>query len=180
MLKKDDKEKLIAALADKLSRSTIVIATDYRGLNSKDMGALRRQLRAAGVEYHVAKNTLTKFAADKTDNSGLDELLSGPLALAFGYDDVVKPAKVLNDFIKSSGANLRIKGGMLDKKLLKPAEVVSLANTPSREVLLSRLLGQLNAPIQGLHTLLSSPLRGLAYALNAIAQNAPKPEAKQE
>ncbi|OGO17672.1 MAG: 50S ribosomal protein L10 [Chloroflexi bacterium RBG_16_48_7] len=180
MLKKKEKEKLITELADKLSRSTIVIATDYRGLTAKDMVSLRRQLRAAGVEYQVAKNTLTRFAADKTDRSGLDELLSGPLALAFGYDDVVKPAKVLNDFIKASGANLKIKGGLLDKKLLKPQEVVNLANTPSREVLLARLLGQLNAPIQGLHTLLSSPLRGLAYALNSIAQNATKPEEKQE
>jgi large subunit ribosomal protein L10 len=170
MLNKSEKQKLIEEIADKLSRSTIVIATDYRGINSKDMVSLRRQLRAAGVEYQITKNTLTKFAADKTDHSGLDELLTGPLALAFGYDDVVKPAKVLNDFIKSSGANLKIKGGLLDKKLLNTAEIVSLANTPSREILLSMLLGQLNAPIQGLHTLLSSPLRSLAYALNSIAQ----------
>jgi large subunit ribosomal protein L10 len=170
MLKKEDKEKLIAELADKLSKSTIVIATDYRGLNAKDMVSLRRQLRVAGVEYQVAKNTLTKFAADKTDHSGIDELLFGPLALAFGYDDVVKPAKILNDFIKASGANLKIKGGLLDKKLLRPQDVISLANTPSKEVLLAMLLGRLNAPLQGLHTLLSSPIRGLAYALNSIAQ----------
>ena len=167
MLKKEDKQKLIEELSDKLSRSTIVIATDYRGLTAKDMVNLRRQLRDAGVDYRVAKNTMTRFASNKTDHSGLDSLLSGPMALAFGYDDVVAPAKVLNDFIKSSGATLQIKGGLLDKKLLTAEQIISLANIPSREVLLARLLGQLNSPIQSLHTLLSSPIRGLANILTA-------------
>jgi large subunit ribosomal protein L10 len=167
MLKKEDKSKLIDELADKFSKSTIVIATDYRGLTAKDMVNLRRQLREAGIDYRVSKNTLTRFATTKTENTEIDSLLTGPMALAFGYEDIVAPAKVLNDFVKASGDILKIKGGLLDNKLLSAEEIVSLANTPPREVLLARLLGQLNSPIQGLHTILSSPLRGLTNILDA-------------
>ena len=167
MLKREEKGKVIDKLSENLAKSTIVIATDYRGISAKDMVSLRRQLRAAGVEYRVAKNTLTRFAAEKTDRTQMNELLLGPLAIAFGYGDVVKPAKVLHDFIKTSGANLQIKGGLLGSKLLTKEDILNLANTPPREVLLARLLGQLSSPLQSLHSLLSSPLRGLLYVLKA-------------
>ena len=113
MLKKKEKEKLINELADSLSKCTIAIATDYRGLTAKEMVQLRQQLRTNGIEYRVAKNTLTKFAAEKSGKKQLEPLLTGPLAIAFGFDDVIKPAKVLSDFIRSSGAALQIKGGLL-------------------------------------------------------------------
>lgn len=167
MQNKQEKEKLINELADNLSKSTIVIATDYRGLTAKDMVQLRRQLRAQGIEYKVAKNTLTRFAAEKTGHSQFNEILTGPLALAFGYDDVTKPAKVLSDYIRVSGSNMQIKGGMLGTKMLTALEIASLATIPSREVLLSRLVGQLAAPIQSFHTVVSAPIRGLLYVLQA-------------
>ena len=170
MLKKVEKEKLINELADSFTRSKIIIATDYRGLTAKDMVTLRRQLREAGVEYKVTKNTLTRFAAEKAGHSEINDLLFGPLAIAIGYDDVVRPAKVLNDFIKASGANLQIKGGLLDNRFITSDNIIVLANTPSREVLLAKLLGQLSSPLQSLHSLLSAPLRGLLYALKSRAE----------
>jgi large subunit ribosomal protein L10 len=167
MLNKKEKEKVIDELTNTLSKCTIAIATDYRGLTAKDMVQLRKQLRAGGVEYQVVKNTLTRFAADKAGKKQLEPLLSGPLAVAFGYEDVVKPAKILSDFIRSSGASLKIKGGLLGDRMLSAKEVSALANIPSREVLASQLVGQLMSPLYALHTVLSAPLRGLAYVIQA-------------
>jgi large subunit ribosomal protein L10 len=170
MLKKHEKEQLIKELADNLSKSTIVITTDYRGLTAKDMVQLRRKLRESGIEYKVAKNTLTKFAAEKTGQTHLNDLLSGPMAIAFGYNDEVKPAKILHDFIKSTGSNLKITGGLLGDKRLTPDDINNLASIPSKEILIARFLGQLVSPLQSLHYLLSSPMRGLLYVLQARSQ----------
>jgi large subunit ribosomal protein L10 len=167
MLNKKEKEKLINALTDSLSKCTIAVATDYRGLNAKEMVKLRKQLRTNGIEYRVAKNTLTKFAADRSGRKQLEPLLTGPLAIAFGFDDVVKPAKVIYDFIRSSGAALQIKGGLLGDRLLSAQDIVSLANIPPKQVLISQLVGQLVSPLYSLHTVLSAPLRGFAYVLQA-------------
>jgi large subunit ribosomal protein L10 len=167
---KEEKEKIINELAESLSKSSIVIATEYRGLTAKEMVQLRKQLRALGIDYKVAKNTLTRFAAEKSGHANLNELLSGPLALAFGYDDVIKPAKALNDYIRIAGQNLKVKGGLLGNKLLTPEDISSLAIIPSREFLIARLLGQLMAPIQSLHYLLGSPISGFARVLKARAQ----------
>jgi large subunit ribosomal protein L10 len=167
---KEEKSKIINELAESLSKSSIVIATEYRGITAKEMVQLRKQLREKGIDYKVTKNTLTKFAADKTGKEKLNDMLSGPLALAIGYDDVVKPAKTISDYIRTSGSSLKIRGGLLGDKLLTPQDIANLASIPPKEVLLSRLVGQLFAPIQSLHYLLSSPLRGLVYTLNARAK----------
>ena len=167
MLKKKEKEKIINDLTDSLLKCTIAIATDYRGLTAKEMVLLRRQLRASGIDYRVAKNTLTKFAADKSGRKQMEPLLSGPLAMAFGFDDVIKPAKILNDFIRSSGSALQIRGGLLGGRLLTAKEVTDLASIPPKKILASQLVGQLMAPLYSLHAVLSAPLRGLAYVLQA-------------
>jgi large subunit ribosomal protein L10 len=164
---KQEKEKVINELSDSLSKSTIVIATEYRGITAKEMVNLRRQLRALGIDYRVSKNTLAKFAAEKTGKGKLGEILTGPLALALGYDDVVKPAKALSDYIRTTGSALRIKGGILGDKMLTAQEIAALANIPSREILLGRLVSHLFSPLQSLHFLLSSPMRGLVYVLKA-------------
>ena len=162
-----EKEKIVDELAEKLSQCKIAIATDYRGITAKEMVLLRRQLRENGIEYKVTKNTLTKFASDKADKKQLEAYLTGPLALAFGYDDIVKPAKVLSEYSASSGGRLKIKGGILEDKALTPRDISRLATIPPKEVLLSQLLGQLFAPVQGLHYMLSSPLNGLVNVLQA-------------
>ena len=172
MLKKREKQKIIEELTNCLSKCTIAIATDYRGLTAKEMEQLRRQLRSSGVDYRVAKNTLTKFAAEKANKKQLEPLLSGPMAVAFGYDDVIMPAKAINDFIRSSGAVLKIKGGLLDDRLLTPKEILDIATIPSKDVLVSRLVGQLSAPLYSLHNVLSAPLRGFVNVLQARIRQA--------
>jgi len=167
---KQKKEQMIDELTKSLSRCTIAIATDYRGLTAKEMVQLRRRFTAMGIEYRVIKNTLTRFAADKADRKQLEPLLTGPVAIAFGFDDVVKPAQVLREHIRSVGSQLQIKGGILGDKLLTPEDIVALATMPSREVLLARLVGQLQAPIQALHNVLSAPLRGFLYVMQARAK----------
>jgi len=167
MLKKEKKEQIIDEVATNLSRCTIAIATDYRGLSAKEMVQLRRRLTELGIEYRVVKNTLTRFAAERAGKKQLEALLAGPVAIAFGYDDAVKPAQVLREHIRSSGSVLQIKGGVLGDKLLTAEDISALATLPSREVLVARLVGQLQAPLQILHDVLSAPLCGLLNVMQA-------------
>ena len=169
MLKKQ-KEQIINELADSLSRCAVVIATDYRGLSAKEMVQLRQRLREMGVEYRVVKNTLTRFAAEKAGKKQLEAFLAGPLAIAFSYDDAIKPARALIEHIRSSGSVLRIRGGVLGDRLLSSEDVSMLASAPPREVLISQLLGQLQAPLQTLHNILSAPLRGFLGVVQAKIQ----------
>jgi large subunit ribosomal protein L10 len=166
MLRKQ-KQEIINELAEDLGKCAVAIATDYRGLTAKEMVQLRKQLHLQGVEYKVVKNTLAHFAAEKAGVKGLDQFLVGPLAIALGYDDAVKPAKILVDSMKTPGSVLKIKGGIMGDKVLSAADVSSLAAIPPKEVLVSMLLGRLKSPIYSLHFVLSSPLRGLAYVLQA-------------
>jgi len=167
---REKKEQIINELTDNLTRCTIAVATDYRGLSAKEMVLLRRRLTESNIEYLVAKNTLTRLAAEKADKNQLEYLLNGPLAIAFGYDDVVKPAQALNDFIRSSGSVLQIKWGMMGDQLLSREEIITLANLPSREVLISQLIRQLQAPLQMLHNVLNAPLQGLLNVIQAKIQ----------
>ena len=167
---RERKEQIISELADSLSRCTIVIATDYRGLSVREMVQLRRRLTDLGVDYRVVKNTLTRFAAERADKKQLEVLLSGPLAIAFGYDDVVKPARALSEHIRSLGSVLQIKGGLLGDRLLSPEEISALAAIPSRDILISQLMGQLWAPVQRLHNVLNAPLQGFLNVIQARIQ----------
>jgi large subunit ribosomal protein L10 len=167
---RDKKVQIVSNLVDDLSRSTIIIATNYQGLLAKQMAELRNALAKAGVGYHVVKNTLVYRAADQAGKPQLREIIEGPVALAFGYDDVVNTAKALNQYIKSSALSLQIIGGLLGNRILLPEEVVSLANLPAREVLISKLIGQLQAPIVTLHNILNLPLQGLLNVLQNRTQ----------
>jgi large subunit ribosomal protein L10 len=167
---REKKVQIVSSLADDLSRSAIIIATNYQGLLAKQMAELRNALAKAGVEYHVVKNTLVYRAADQAGKPQLRDIIEGPVALAFGYDDVVNTAKALNQYIKSTALSLQIIGGLLGNRILLPEEVVSLANLPAREVLISRLIGQLQAPIGTLHNILNLPLQGLLNVLQNRAQ----------
>jgi large subunit ribosomal protein L10 len=152
-----EKTQLVQEIADRFSRSKSAVATDYRGLNVAEVTELRKQLRDAGVEYRVLKNSMTRRALAQLEISGFDDYLTGPTALAFGADDPVLPAKILNDFAKRHKA-LELKGGIVEGKIVDAAGVVELATLPSREGLLSMLLSVLQAP-----------MRNLAYAVQQIA-----------
>jgi large subunit ribosomal protein L10 len=167
---KVEKEQIINELAENLTKCAVAITTDYRGMTAKEMVQLRKQLHLQGVEYKVIKNTLAHFAAEKAGVKDMDQFFFGPMAIALGYDDAVKPAKILVDHIKANNSVLKIKGGVMDGRILTAADIASLAVTPSREVLLAQLMGQLKAPIYQVHAVLSAPLRGLAADLQARAK----------
>jgi large subunit ribosomal protein L10 len=171
---KEKKAQIVDNLADDLSRSTIVIATNYQGLLAKQMTDLRNALTKAGIGYRVVKNTLAYRAADQATRPQLKDIIEGPVALAFGYDDAVNAAKALHQYVRSTGLSLQIKGGLLQDRVLLPDELASLADLPPREILISRLIGQLQAPISALHNMLSYPLRGVLTVLQNRAQTATK------
>ena len=165
MVRKEKKPELVDLIEEKLSRCGIVIATDYRGLTVAEISELRKRLRQQGIEYRVVKNTLARFAADAVGNPNLAELFTGPTALAFGYDDVIQPAKILLDYQRSSETALTIKGGMLAEKLLTAEDIAALAKLPPREALVAKFVGLVQSPIYGLLTILSGNLQSLVGVL---------------
>jgi len=168
---REKKTQIIGQLADDLSRSTIVIATSYQGLPAKEMTGLRRALAGAAADYHVVKNTLTHLAAQRAGKGQIVGIVDGPTALVFGYDDAVEAAKVLSQYIKSTDLAVQIKGGLLGERVLNADEVIALAGLPPREILISQLIAQLQAPVRSLHNILSSPLRELRHVLQMRIQN---------
>jgi large subunit ribosomal protein L10 len=164
------KLQIVDQLAELLSQSKFVIATDYRGLSVAEMSELRHQLRNIGTEYHVVKNNLAKFAATNAGKEELSQLLTGPTALAFGSEDVLQLAKALSNYIRISKTTLSIKGGLIDSQLLDSEQIRRLATLPSIEVLRARLLGLLLSPIVSLQNVLSGNMRGLSSVLNARIQ----------
>jgi large subunit ribosomal protein L10 len=162
------KAQTIDELTDVLSRAKLAILTDYRGLKVGDLQGLRGTLRPLGAEFRIAKNTLTKIAADRVGISGLDPVLEGPLALALVYDDVVGASKAVTDFARTSRI-LTVKGAVIDKRFITAGDVESLATLPSREVILGRLVGMLASPMARTVGVLGGPSRSLAYLLKARA-----------
>lgn len=164
------KVQIVEQLTEMLSKSNFIIATDYRGLSVAKMSELRRQLRDMGTEYHVVKNNLAKFAAQESGKEELSPLLTGPVALAFGYEDMAQLAKALADYIRASKSTLSIKGGLTEGRVLSAEEVSRLAILPPIEVLRAKLLGTLQGPIFALQNVLNANLYNLCSVLNARIQ----------
>nr|MDH3092023.1 50S ribosomal protein L10 [Bacillus velezensis]WGE00485.1 50S ribosomal protein L10 [Bacillus velezensis] len=154
----DTKKVVVEEIASKLKESKSTIIVDYRGLNVSEVTELRKQLREANVEFKVYKNTMTRRAVEQAELDGLNDVLTGPNAIAFSTEDVVAPAKVLNEFAKNHEA-LEIKAGVIEGKVSSVEEVKALAELPSRDGLLSMLLSVLQAPV-----------RNLALAAKAVAE----------
>jgi large subunit ribosomal protein L10 len=167
MPNREEKKQIVEELKDKLNQVKAAIFTDYRGLNVEEITELRKQLREAGIEYKVVKNTLTRIAAKDINMDFLEEYLTGPTAIAFSFEDPVTPAKILSKFANSHKA-LDIKAGLVEGKLIDVEGIKALADLPSREVLIAKVIGGMQAPISGLVCVLNGPMRGLVYALKAI------------
>ena len=163
----EEKQAVIEEIRTKLSGCQVAVLTNYRGLNVAQMTKLRRTLRDGGVEYAVIKNTMLRLAARKAGIDGLDRFLEGPTAVAFGYKDVVTPAKLLLAFAREN-KQLEIKGGILEGKVIGPEYVRVLSELPPREVLLARVAGGLQSPLAGFAGALQALLRGFAYGLDAL------------
>jgi large subunit ribosomal protein L10 len=165
----EKKKQLVADLQSKLTSSKVAVFADYRGLNVANATALRVSFREAGAELIVVKNTLAKIAADQVGIHGLEQLLTGPTIIAFGYADQVTPSKLLNSFLRTN-RSIEIKGGLLDGLVISARDVRVLADLPSREVLVSQVMRGLQGPIAGLHSVLAGPIRKLATAIQAIQE----------
>jgi len=153
----NEKIQLVSDLATKFRESTTTVVTDYRGLTVAQVTELRKKLREADVEFQVLKNTLVRRATAQTDLTELDQHLTGPTAIAFSKD-VVAPAKILAEFAKKNDA-LKVKGGVVEGKVVDLDQIKALAELPSREGLLSMLLSVLQAP-----------MRNVALAVKAVAE----------
>ncbi|MCI5971228.1 MAG: 50S ribosomal protein L10 [Clostridia bacterium] len=145
----ESKKQIVADMIEKLKTAQAGVLVDYCGLTVEEDTDLRNKLRAAGVEYKVVKNTLTRFAAKEVGFDELDAVLNGPTSLAVSYDDPVAPAKVIADFAKDN-EKLEIKSGFLDGKVISLEEINQLAKTPSKDVLIAKIMGSLNSPISAL------------------------------
>ncbi len=162
--KKDDAVKLVE---DRLSNCTVAIFADYRGMTVAQMSELRRQLAPVNTEFRVVKNNLAAIAADRTGREELKTYLVGPTAIAFGFDEISSPAKTLFDFARTAKATLSVKGALVGKRMLTPDEVTRLSLLPPRNVILAQVVGQMQAPITSLVTVLSANLSGFMRVLQA-------------
>lgn len=165
----EQKKQVVADLTDKVKAAQSIVLADYRGLTVEQDTELRNALRAAGVEYKVVKNTLTSFAMKENGLEALDPFLNGPTAMALSATDAVAPAKVLSEFAKKF-EKLELKVGVVEGKVIDVDGIKALADLPSREVLIAKVLGGFNAPISGFVNVLNGNMRGLVVALNAIAE----------
>ena len=172
MAKVELKQPVVAEIAELFDGAASAVVVDYRGLTVEQDTALRKQLREAGIVYKVCKNTMMKRAFEGTDFAALDEHLEGPSAIAISKDDATAPARILCKFAKDAKA-LELKAGVVEGTVYDVAGLTELSKVPSREELLSKLLGSLQ-----------SPITNLARVLNQIAEQggeaAPAEEAAEE
>jgi len=161
------KEEKINEIKQTASKAKVAIVSDYRGLTVEEITDLRRRLQAEKGDFVVTKNTLAKIAFKGTELEGIAELLTGPSAIAFGFEDQVSPAKVITKFIKEK-KKTEIKGGILDGKVLSENEVKDLANLPSKEELYAKILGSLNSPASGIVYAINGVMSGLVRALDEV------------
>ncbi|MBM7555100.1 large subunit ribosomal protein L10 [Thalassobacillus pellis] len=154
----EHKKQIVSEIADKFRNSKSTILVDYRGLDVAEVTDLRKQLREAGIDFKVYKNTMTRRATEEAELSELNDTLVGPTAIAFSEEDVVAPAKILNNFAKEHDA-LEIKGGVIEGNVATLEQIKELADLPNYEGLVSMLLSVLQAPV-----------RNFAYVTKAVAE----------
>ena len=166
---KPEKVEAVKNFTERLQASKAAVVTGYSGLTVEEVTDLRAKLFHAKVEYHVVKNNLARIALNKCNITVLDDLLTGPTAIALAMEDAVAPARVLSKFAKDH-EKLNVKGGWMDGRKITVQDIKALSNLPSREVLLAKMLGSMKSPISGIVQVMAGPARKLVYALNAVAQ----------
>jgi large subunit ribosomal protein L10 len=169
-MSREKKAQIIDSLRGLFSKCSVGILTDYRGLSASEISSLRRKLRESGIDYKVVKNSLAQFASKGAGSDELAGSFTGPVAVAFGYDEVTEPARVLSEYIRTSKSVLSIKGGFLGDRLLAAGDVETLAKLPAREVLISQVMAGIQSPITGLVNVLAGPIRSMMGVLQARIQ----------
>jgi large subunit ribosomal protein L10 len=168
-MKKEEKSATVAELAENFGRASIALISEYKGLNAGESDDMRRRIRAVSGEFRVAKNTLLRLAIKDTSFAALDSQLGGSVGLILSYADPVELAKTVSS-LKDLGEKFKVRGGVLDGKPLTPEEINELASLPPREVIISQLLGLLQAPATQLVRLLNEPGTMVARLIDAIAR----------
>ena len=179
MAKVELKQPVVAAIAEDIKDAQSVVLVDYRGLTVAQDTELRKQLREAGVIYKVCKNTMMKRAFEGTDFAGLDEYLEGPSAMAVSKEDATAPARILCNFAKTAD-KLELKAGVVEGTVYDVAGLTELAQIPSREVLLSRLLGSMQSPIANFARVIKQIAEKDGEVVETAAEEAPVEEAPAE
>lgn len=167
---KAQKTAMLNEIKEKMSSSQVTILADIKGIPVAKITDLRSRLRKAGSEMKVAKNTIAGIAANEVGVEGLEEYLKGPTVFTFGIEDPVAPAKILSEFSKEIKQGLTIKAGVLEGKVIDAEGVKALADLPSREVLLAKVLGGMQAPMYGFASVLAANLRNLVYVVDQVRQ----------
>lgn len=162
-----EKIKKVSQIKELLKEAKIAIFSNFQGLEVKEMNRLRQNLKKEGIVFYVVKNSLAQIAVEEIGMEELEEFLSGPTVLTIGAKEIVKPAKMLDNYSREN-KSLKIKGGLLQGKKITEEEVLSLAQLPSREILLMQLLGIMQSPIRNFLNVLSAPLNNLVHTLSAI------------
>lgn len=166
-MKKTGKEETVEALKGAIAAQRGAVVASYRGMTVAEMTALRKKLREGNAEFKVVKNTMIRLAAKDTPFEQLTEHFKGPTAVAFTHGDPVALAKAMKEF-SAGNPKITLRAGYLEGRVLSAKDVQALADVPSREVLLSRLVGGLSSPVRRLVQALSGPQRKLVYALDSI------------
>ena len=164
-----EKQAIVATLTETLQSASSGVLVDYKGITVAEDTALRAELRAAGVEYAVVKNTLVRFAANNVGLEGLDEVLNGTTSMAISKEDPIAPMRIVNNYAKKLGDRFNIKAGFMDGKVLPLNDVFALAELPSKEALLGQVLGTMLAPI----TSLAIVIKAIAEQQGASFEDAP-------
>lgn len=175
-ISKEHKKDVVARYVEWLQRSSALIVTEYAGMNMASMDSLRARVREAGGEFHVAKNTLMKIAAEQAGIKFDENLFSGSSAIAFAFQDAPAIAKVMTDFTKES-TFVKVKGGYLDRQVISADGVKALADLPPLPVMRATLLGTILAPASQLVRTLAEPGRQIAAVVKAYADRDAAPEA---
>jgi large subunit ribosomal protein L10 len=160
------KVKAVGELEQTMAKSNIIVVSDYRGVKAPQITGIRRKLRASNSEMKVVKNTLARLAASKAGKEALIKSLEGTTAITFGYGDITATVKALVG-AQADAEGFVVRGGMLGDRMYGRDEILSIATLPSREILLGRVLGQMNAPVSRLVGVLASPMRGFMGILQA-------------
>jgi large subunit ribosomal protein L10 len=161
------KVEQVELLADRLRRAKVAVLTDYRGLTVQQLQDLRGRLRTADVEYRIVKNTLARRAAEQAGVPDLQAELTGPTAIAFGYDDFAAPSRLLSEFVRATRLRLDVVGGLVDGRVVGADRARQLADLPPKDVLLAQLLGTLQSPVAQLVATIQAPVQQLVGLLES-------------
>ena len=168
-MNREQKGEIVAELTDRLSQSPNIYLTDFTGVNVGSITEFRRQLRAAGVEYTVVKNTLALRALEAASVSGIEDVFAGPTAFVFAGDDPLAAAKVLTEFSKKH-EKFTVKAGLVDGQQVTAADVKRLASLPSRDEMLGQVAGLMQAPLQSFVGALDGLLYQMVGVLDALRE----------